>query len=49
MHEVSVIKFGVGVINSYGFRNRVDAVAKRDELKAQYPASEYNITLEWWN
>jgi hypothetical protein len=50
MWEITVIKIGVGVVNSYGFKNRADALAKRAELETQFPPfPEYNITLDWWN
>jgi hypothetical protein len=47
MWEITVIELGVGVVDSYGFKNRAEAVAKRDELKAQNP--ELHYTLDWWN
>jgi hypothetical protein len=48
MWEVSLIKIGTGSVGFFGFRNRVDAVAKRDELKAEY-ADGYSVMLEWSN
>ena len=47
MWEVSLIKVGTGVVSSFGFRSRSEAVIKRDELKAEFP--DYSVMLEWWN
>jgi hypothetical protein len=47
MWEVTVVKQGVGVVTSFGFRSRSEAVIKRDELKAEYP--DCGVMLEWWN
>ena len=47
MWSVDLIEFGIGVVKSFDYRNRAEAVAKRDELKAQYP--EHSVYMHWWN
>jgi len=48
MWDVTLIKFGTGSVGIFGFRNRAEAVAKRDELKAEY-ADGYSVMMEWSN
>jgi hypothetical protein len=50
MWEVTLVKVGTGVVSSFGFRNRADAVVKRDELNAEFDKADgYGVMLEWWN
>jgi hypothetical protein len=48
MWDVTLIKVGTGSVGIFGFRNRAEAVAKRDELKAEY-ADGYSVMMEWSN
>jgi hypothetical protein len=47
MWFLDVVKLGVGVVESYAFRNRAEAVAKRDEILAINP--EAKMMLQWNN
>jgi len=47
MWMLDVCKVGVGVVDSYWFKTRAEAVAKKAELEIQYP--DCGVLMQWEN